>query len=51
MMPEVSKDNSLKELYFNGRCYNAMAITTIQDPQALSPALRNCVDYVFIFNI
>lgn len=44
------KEQTIKELFFNGRHYNIFFILTMQYPLGIPPALRTNIDYVFIFN-
>ncbi len=42
------KDQSIQEIFMNGRHYKLMYILTMQDPLGIEPSLRNNIDYVFI---
>ena len=42
------RDSSLRELFFNGRCYNISVILTMQFPIGITPELRANIDYVFL---
>lgn len=44
------KDKTIQNIFFNGRHFNILFILTMQYAQAIPPALRGNVDYVFIFN-
>lgn len=44
------KEQTIKELFFNGRHFNIFFILTMQYPLGIPPALRTNIDYVFIFN-
>jgi len=43
------KDESLREVLFNGRHYDITYVLTMQAPLEISPALRDNFDYVFLF--
>ncbi len=43
-------DQTIKNIFFNGRHYNFLFILTMQYPQGIPPELRSNIDYVFIFN-
>jgi len=47
----ISKDENLIELLFNGRHYNITTIFAMQYPLGLPPALRVNFDYVFLFEM
>lgn len=44
------KDKTIQNIFFNGRHFNILFILTMQYAQAIPPALRGNIDYVFIFN-
>lgn len=44
------KDQTIKNIFFNGRHYNILFILTMQYAQAIPPELRSNIDYIFIFN-
>ena len=43
------KYKTIKQLFMTGRHYHIMFIITMQYPLGISPTLRTCVDYVFLF--
>jgi hypothetical protein len=43
------KDESMQNIFFNGRHFNVFFILTMQYAQGIPPALRSNIDYVFIF--
>jgi|APGre2960657404_1045060.scaffolds.fasta_scaffold00054_36 hypothetical protein len=43
-----SKDESIKEIFFNGRHFKILYILTMQSPMGLPPAMRTNIDYTFI---
>jgi len=43
-----SKDESLKEILFNGRHYDITYILAMQSPMAITPELRENFDYAFL---
>jgi hypothetical protein len=43
-----TKDESIKEIFFNGRWYKLLYIVTMQAPMAMPPALRTNIDYTII---
>jgi hypothetical protein len=45
---EWSKDESLKEILFNGRHYDITYILAMQSPMAITPELRENFDYAFL---
>jgi predicted nucleic acid-binding Zn-ribbon protein len=45
---KMTKDKSIKELFYNGRHMAASTIITNQTPLSLPPSLRDNVDWVFI---
>lgn len=42
-------NSTIQETFFNGRHYNLLSLVEIQHPNELSPCLRACIDYTFIF--
>lgn len=44
------KEQSIKEIFLNGRHYNIFFILTMQYPVGIPPVLRSNIDYIFIFN-
>lgn len=44
------KDQTIKNIFYNGRHYNFLFILTMQYAQGIGPDLRSNIDYVFIFN-
>lgn len=44
------RDETIKNIFFNGRHYNFMFFLTMQYPLGITPDLRSNIDYVFIFN-
>ena len=47
---EWKNDDTIKNIFFNGRHYNILFILTLQYAMGIGPDLRGNVDYVFIFN-
>lgn len=45
-----NRDESIKQMFLNGRHYNIMGIISMQYALGIPPTLRNNIDYVFIFN-
>lgn len=45
-----SKSETMKEIMYNGRHYDITLIIAVQDTMALTPDVRNNMDYVFLFN-
>lgn len=43
-----SKDEGIKEIFFNGRWYKILFILSMQAPMGIPPALRTNIDYTFI---
>ncbi len=44
------KDQTMQNIFFNGRHFNIFFVLTMQYSQSIPPALRSNIDYVFIFN-
>jgi hypothetical protein len=44
------KEQTIKELFFNGRHFNIFFILTMQYVLGIPPAMRSNIDYIFIFN-
>jgi hypothetical protein len=44
------REQTIKEIFLNGRHYNIFFILTMQYPVGIPPELRSNIDYVFIFN-
>lgn len=42
------KDETIKEIFFNGRWYKLLFILTMQAPMAIPPSLRTNIDYTII---
>jgi hypothetical protein len=45
-----SKDETIKDIFFNGRHYNIFFILSLQYSMGITPGLRGNLDYVFVFN-
>ena len=43
-------DQTVRNIFFNGRHYNIFFILTMQYPRGIPPELRSNIDYVFVFN-
>jgi len=43
-----SKDERIKEIFFNGRHYKILFLLTMQSPMGIPPAMRTNVDFTFI---
>jgi len=43
-----SKDERIKEIFFNGRWYKMLFILTMQAPMGIPPELRTNIDFTFI---
>lgn len=43
-----SKDERIKEIFFNGRHYKLLFLLTMQSPMGIPPAMRANIDYTFI---
>lgn len=44
------KDDTLSEVFFNGRHYQMLAIMSMQTPLGVPSTLRDQIDYVFLFD-
>ena len=43
-------DETIRNIFFNGRHYNFLFVLTMQYTNGIPPSLRGNIDYVFIFN-
>jgi len=44
------RDQTIKQIFMNGRHYNIFFVLTMQYATGIPPDLRNNIDYVFVFN-
>ena len=43
-----SKDERIKEIFFNGRHYKILFLLTMQSPMGIPPSMRTNIDFTFI---
>lgn len=46
---EISRDEKINEIFFNGRHYKITFLMTMQSPRGLGTGTRSNIDYVFLF--
>lgn len=45
----ISKDKNIREIFMNGRTYGVFFIISIDKIKEITPNLRACIDFIFIF--